>query len=618
MTQIDAEQPGHNPIRVHLRNLRTPFLFAALLLIVAVLLAYAPAFPGSFLWDDDSALLENPLIRQPGGLARIWFSTDALEYYPIFYTSLRAQWHLFGPRPAAYLAVNVALHALNAILLMLVLVHLCALLSPSSTSTSDVFSSSESPISNPQSLFFLLPSLLFALHPVNVFGVAWINQHKTVLSTFFYLLSILFFCRALVRADTRARSIALVFFIAALLTKPTMVLLPFFFALLGWLYSARHGGQAREPRALPSDPFPGGTAAPPSASSSALFWKPLIPFFAVALLTGLLRVGWRPPPDYALAPPRIEGAWMNLVLPGKIVLFYLAKLLFPARLMMVYPRWQLAPPDPLDLAPSLLILILTLALWRGRRTVPVVFLAWIFFLLGLFPVLGFVDNQYFTFSFVANHWLYMPMMGITALASLGVNAVGRVSFRLACLIAIFVSIALLLQSRIEASRFHNPVSYYERGVSENPDNIVARNNLANLYLEGGHPGRALPHYLEAVRIHPVFWQARIQAGKIFAGQGRFDEAIAQLESALETSPGNPEAHFHLGTVYSLTGNLSDAVKHLEASVMINPYDPVAFNNLGSVYFRAGYPDHAIACFEKALELNPSYESARKNLDWARE
>jgi len=238
MTQTDAELPGHNPIRVHLRNLRTPFVFAALLLVVAVLLAYAPAFPGSFLWDDDSALLENPLIRQPGGLARIWFSTDALEYYPIFYTSLRAQWHLFGPRPAGYLAVNVALHALNAILFMMVLVHLSALLSPSSPSTSDVSSSSESPISNPQSLFFLLPSLLFALHPVNVFGVAWINQHKTVLSTFFYLLSILFFCRTLVRADTRVRSIALVFFIAALLTKPTMVLLPFFFALLGCLSAA--------------------------------------------------------------------------------------------------------------------------------------------------------------------------------------------------------------------------------------------------------------------------------------------------------------------------------------------------------------------------------------------
>ena len=138
MTQTDAELPGHNPIRVHLRNLRTPFVFAALLLVVAVLLAYAPAFPGSFLWDDDSALLENPLIRQPGGLARIWFSADALEYYPIFYTSLRAQWHLFGPHPAGYLAVNVALHALNAILFMMVLVHLSALLSPSSPSASAV------------------------------------------------------------------------------------------------------------------------------------------------------------------------------------------------------------------------------------------------------------------------------------------------------------------------------------------------------------------------------------------------------------------------------------------------------------------------------------------------
>lgn len=644
-------ETGPSPYRI--------FCFSILVAILTTL-AYLPAFPGSFLWDDDSALLENPLIHEPGGLRRIWFSTEPLEYHPITYTSLWLQWRLFGPQPTGYLAVNLALHIANAVLFMLVLmrlqgsgvrdqgsgvrgqesgarsqgsgvrrqgsrvrgqeseiVDLCLLTPGSRLPTPD-------PCLLPPASRLLPPvsALLFALHPVNVFAVAWINQHKTVLSTFFYLLSTLSFVRYLnnrpvhqptpvvpSKEGTAEGSIpspggvakpgwvaaSLLLFIAGLLSKPTMVLLPLVFALIAALVGGRRGRE---------------------------LWMPIAPFLIAAGLAGLSRILWQPPPAYEFAPPRVEGLWTHLVVPGRAILFYLRGLIAPVNVMMVYPRWQLLPPRALDLAPSLAVLAGIGLLWKFRGKTPLPVIALAFFLLGLFPVLGFFDNQYFTFSFVASHWLYMPMMGIAALAAgvlssrpergpaFVVSAVRRVVFYPAL---ILIPLLLLLQTRNEASRFRDPVAYYERGAVENPDNVIAQHNLANLYAAEGRADEALYHYLEAARIHPMLWQARIEAGRIFAAQGKTDRAVQQYSLVLETFPDNPIAHFQLGTLYGQLGNLEPAVRHLEAAVVINPFDPVAFNNLGIAYYQTENFEHAAACFEKALELNPAYETARANL-----
>ena len=564
---------------------------AALLLFLAVLLAYQPAFPGCFIWDDDSQLLENALIHDPDGLRRIWFSTEPLEYYPLYYTSLRLQWHWFGPHPAGYLSVNLALHGLNAILLMFLLRRL------------------RGPIP-------LLAAALFALHPVNVFSVAWINQHKTVLSTTFYLASLLCFARSARQssADRAAElqptpfacssgapppedlpgqasgwlALAFVFFVTGLLTKPTLILLPVFMALAGSLIYRRRGWT---------------------------LWAPLAPFFALALAAGLLRVVWHPPPlADALEPPRIDGWGAHLIVPGRAVWFYLTRLLWPRGLMIVYPKWALSSAAAISYLPSLLGLAALVVLWRTRNRWPAGFLGYSFFLLGLFPVLGFFDNQYFTFSYVANHWLYAPMMGMAALAAIliGSGHSSRTAWA-RYFITLLLLLGLLLLARGEASRFRDPFDYYERGVAENPDNVVAHQNLANLYREAGHPDQALPHYLEAVRIHPTFWKARNDAAAMLIETGAFPEAMEQLQASLKIFPENPEAHFRLGTLLGQLGQNEAAIRHLQEAVGLNPADPVAFGNLGIAYFNVGRLDMAEACFREALQLKPDYDAARRNL-----
>ena len=57
--------------------------FLALVLAVVTFLAYFPALRGGFVFDDDNLIINNRLIHAGDGLHRIWFTTEAADYYPL-------------------------------------------------------------------------------------------------------------------------------------------------------------------------------------------------------------------------------------------------------------------------------------------------------------------------------------------------------------------------------------------------------------------------------------------------------------------------------------------------------------------------------------------------------
>ena len=144
---------------------------AAGLLVVLVAAAYAPVFDAGFIWDDDDYVTRNVTLRSLDGLRRIWLEPGAVpQYYPLVHTSFWLEYHLWGLRPRGYHAVNLALHAMNAVLLWLVLRRLAV---PAAW----------------------LAAAVFAVHPVHVESVAWIAERKNVLSGVFYLCALLAYLR---------------------------------------------------------------------------------------------------------------------------------------------------------------------------------------------------------------------------------------------------------------------------------------------------------------------------------------------------------------------------------------------------------------------------------------
>src|SRR5580658_3976684 len=144
-----------------------PWLLA-LILAVVTFVAYVPAMRGGFIWDDDDHLTANPAMTMPHGLQLIWSSLAVSRYYPLTLTTFWVERHLWGLDPMPYHVVNIALHALNGILVYFVLRRLRI---PGAW----------------------LAAMLWALHPVNVESVAWITELKNTQSGAFFLLSILSF-----------------------------------------------------------------------------------------------------------------------------------------------------------------------------------------------------------------------------------------------------------------------------------------------------------------------------------------------------------------------------------------------------------------------------------------
>ena len=203
------------------------WLFAAALLI-AVLLAYQPAWQGGFIWDDDTHLVNNPVLK-PGGLARIWVPGSYANYWPLTATAYWLQFRIWGLNPLGFHLVNIALHALSALLVWRVLVQLRV----------------------PGAMF---AAAIFALHPVNVESVAWITQLKGILSLLLSLLSVWFYLLYEQQGKQWRFALSLAAFLLSTLAKGIALTLPV--VLLACSLVAARPNRIPEPvasRPLPSN-----------------------------------------------------------------------------------------------------------------------------------------------------------------------------------------------------------------------------------------------------------------------------------------------------------------------------------------------------------------------------
>src|SRR4029450_2301317 len=189
------------------------FIFALVLPAVTIFVE-RPAGSGGFLWDDDVYITNNELLTVLDGLRRIWFSLDSpSQYFPLVYTTFRAEHALWGLNPTGYHWFNLVLHISNALLVWLVLACL------------------KVPGAWPA-------GAIFALHPVQVESVAWITERKNVLMGFFFLLTLLAWI-AFVDGKTKGRwlfyGLALILYLFALSAKTTACTLPAALFLILWL-----------------------------------------------------------------------------------------------------------------------------------------------------------------------------------------------------------------------------------------------------------------------------------------------------------------------------------------------------------------------------------------------
>jgi tetratricopeptide (TPR) repeat protein len=538
-------------------------------------LAYYPAIRGERVWDD-AAHITAPALQGVGGLKAIWFHLGATQqYYPVLHSAFWLEHRLWGDAVLGYHLVNIALHATAACLFALLL--------------GQVAPADRKPGSRGRSEW--LVAAVFALHPVCVESVAWISEQKNTLSLVFYLLAALGYLRFDQNRRRRWYALALVLFFLALLSKSVTATLPA--ALLLGFYWKR----------------------------GRLDWRrdvsPLLPWFVIGVAAGLFTA-WV---EHNYIGARGEAYDLTFlqrgVLAGRIVWFYLAKLLWPADLIFIYPRWQVTISWAWSI-PVLGLVGLIAALWTMRRRSRAPLVAVLFFVGSLFPALGFFNVYPFVFSYVADHWQYLPCLGIIVLVVEGGAFVLRRSAfaRAGIPVAILLLAVCFVLTWRQAGIYRDGDTLYSDTLAKNPNCWLAHNNLGLSLMDAGSLAQAIGHFKEAIRLKPDCADAYNNLGNAFSKiPVRSVEAIAAFEQALRFYPDMPEALSNLGwALVNAPGRLDEGIARLQTALQLRPDFYRAENSLGLALAKVpGRRGEAIAHFETALTYDSNYADARINL-----
>jgi tetratricopeptide (TPR) repeat protein len=538
-------------------------LVQALVMVAATLWIYGPALHGAWLWDDDVLVTDNFSLRSLGGLGHIWFSSP-LPDWPLTSTMLWIEWHLWGNETLGYHLCSLALHICSGLLIWRVFNRLGLRLG-------------------------WLGGLLFVIHPLAVESVAWISEIKNTLSLPFFLLSF----DAWLDAEEKKPSgylRSILYFLAAMLAKTSTVMLPLVILLYCWWKRGRVTRQEI---------------------------KRVFPHFAVALVLGLVSVYFQnTKQDYD--PVELGGFVTRSIGAGTALFFYLEKFILPIELLPIYPKWSLDPPSLLQALTIPALAGLLLGLWTQRKGWGRHALFGLgFFVLNLLPVLGLVKMQYLSISWVADHLVYLPIIGLIGLTVAGLGQIERQlpKFTRPYAIGTVAGVMALLawESRSYASLFVNQETLWTYTLQHNPQAWEAHGNLGAILMQTGRLPEAEQQFEEALKIKPDILQVHNNLGVVMAQTGRTAKAVEQFDLALKINPYDVEAHNNLGLAMAQTGRMADAIKQYELALKINPDYALARINLGKAFLKEGQADEATVQFEWALKIDPNLNEAYYNL-----
>ena len=524
-------------------------------------------------YDDDDYVSANPhVLNGLSAGAVVWaFTTNhAGNWHPLTWLSFMLDRQLFGPNPAGFHITNLILHIANILLLFMVLKKMTGALW--------------------QSAFV---AALFALHPLHVESVAWVSERKDVLSTFFWLLTMLAYWQYVKKPNTARYLLVLLIFALGLMAKPMLVTLPFVLLLLDYWPLERKISR----RLL---------------VSAGRLTAEKIPFFAISIVSSIITF---------LAQRNTEAVFSFALLPLKFrvanafisYMKYIEKLFLPAGLAAFYPHPLKSVSVLYVVISAAVLLAVTILVLRFAKNRRYLVTGWFWYLGTLVPVIGFVQVGSQAY---ADRYTYIPYIGLFIMLAWGLpQLLSKLPYRKIVLGSsmVIVLTALGICAHRQTSYWKNSLALFSHAIEVTQNNYMAYNNRGNAYGRSGRYSEAIDDYKQAIRINPAYANARYNFGVVYEKLDRPNEAIDAYEQAIRIKPDYADAYLALGNAYGKLGRYQDSVEACKQAIRIRPDYVEAYNNLGFAYGSLGLYQQEIDACRQAVKIQPDYAQAYNNI-----
>ncbi len=549
-------------------------------LVITTLIAYEPIRHNGFVtYDDGKYIYENPMIT--GGislqsLGEAFTKPHFFMWHPLTTISHMLDCQLFGLNPFGHHLISLLIHIVNSLLLFWILTNI----------TGSMWTSA-------------FVAAVFALHPLQVESVAWAAERKTVLSGLFWLLTMATYIYYAKQPRLGRDLLLLLVFGFCIMTKPVVVTLPLALLLLDYwpLDRVRWGHWS-------------GGAAPAEPNQKTIGWlaaekTPLLAmsaFLSIMTYVAQQQGGIIPTLESMPLGYRVANMFLSYIR-------YIGKMLWPSELAVCYPYPRAVLSDAPIVMCAMLFIVLTISsIYIGRRK-KYVAVGWLWYVGTLVPVIGLVQSGA---QGMANRYMYIPMLGLLIIISWAVKdfIVNRPRIRIAATVTgVIVLLSLLILTRMQVRHWQNTLTLFEYTLSVTEDNPVTENSYGAALFNEGRIEEAELHLRKAVSLAPAFVFARNNLAKTYLKQGKYNEAIEQLNELIRHNEGTAEIYYNLAAALEKQNKYEDAIKYYAKSLELNPEDPAANKRMGIALLAAGKTNDAIGYAQRACELTGNRDAA---------
>jgi tetratricopeptide (TPR) repeat protein len=566
--------------------------FLICILLAAITFAvYLPVRNYEFLHYDDEVYISKNTHVQSGltweGVKWAFTTGHAANWHPLTWLSLMLDCELFGAKSGPVHVINLLFHIANTILLFIVLARM----------TKGVW----------QSAFI---AGLFALHPLHVESVAWVAERKDVLSTLFWLLTMLAYARYTERPSAGRYIAAAVLFALGLMAKPMLVTLPFVLLLLDYwplqrfsTFNFQFSISNRQSSNLNSQ----------FSILNLIIEK--IPLIVLSAASSVVTFIAQQHGGAVVASSKLQfdERIINAVVS---YLAYLDKMLWPVNLAVLYPHPVNRTPVVKALICAAILILITITCLYYIRKRKYLLVGWLWYLGTLVPVIGIVQVGA---QALADRYTYVPLTGIFIIISFGATELLKARRFGKIILGVLAAVTLSACAAVTTHQlkyWKDSLSLFGHTLSIIESNSIMENNYANILLDKGRPDEAAAYLSRALKQGPNSPEIHNNYGNALRQAGKLDEAIEHYKIALKLNPDFKLAHYNLGLALVAKGDYEGAIEEYRIYAGTDMDLADIHQGLGAELIKGGKVDDAMNQFQQAMIARPDSTEVLSNFGYA--